>query len=48
MKNNIETKFQIWDGQLFDREEKAVYISKLNSLNEFLQGLTRYDTRAKW
>ncbi|MFQ7544710.1 MAG: DUF6079 family protein [Turicibacter sp.] len=47
MKNNIETKFQIWDGQLFDREEKAVYISKLNSLNEFLQGLTRYDTRAK-
>ena len=37
MKNNIETKFQIGDGQLFDREEKAGYISKLSSLNEVLQ-----------
>lgn len=47
MKNSIQTKFQIWDGQLFDSEEKTIYLKQLDSLSEFMQGITRYDTRAK-
>ncbi|PEY26875.1 ATPase [Bacillus anthracis] len=44
---NIRNRFVIWDGQLFSLEEKEEKITKLNSLNEFLQGLQIYNTRAK-
>ncbi|WP_078596332.1 DUF6079 family protein [Evansella clarkii] len=47
MLNNFNTKFQKWDGPLFNAEETEAYKSELNSLNEFLQGIKVYNTRAK-
>ncbi|PEK99501.1 DUF6079 family protein [Bacillus sp. AFS017336] len=47
MISNLQNKFQIWDGQLFTTEEKEEKIKQLTSLNEFLQGLQVYNSRAK-
>ncbi|MCB5936556.1 DUF6079 family protein [Caldibacillus thermoamylovorans] len=44
---SLRQKFQKWDGPLFTPDELADYTNKLNSLNEFLQGLQVYNTRAK-
>ncbi|MEG6532082.1 DUF6079 family protein [Caldibacillus thermoamylovorans] len=44
---SLRQKFQKWDGPLFTSDELANYTNKLNSLNEFLQGLQVYNTRAK-
>src|SRR5699024_6534585 len=44
---SLREKFQKWDGPLFTPEETEEYTGKLNSLNEFLQGLQVYNTRAK-
>ena len=44
---NINHRFQKWDGPLFTVDEVEDLTAKLNSLNEFLQGLQLYNTRAK-
>lgn len=44
---NLKDKFQIWEGPLFDEYEIEEITTKLKSLNEFLQGLQVYNTRAK-
>lgn len=43
----ISDGFQKWDGPLFDQDEKNEIEQQLDSLNEFLQGLQVYNTRAK-
>lgn len=47
MIGTVQNKFQIWDGQIFTNSEKEERIASLKSLSEFLQGIQRYDTRAK-
>lgn len=44
---NIKNKFQAWDGPLFSPEEIEERVVKLSRLNDFLQGLQVYNTRAK-
>ncbi|MGM0840266.1 MAG: DUF6079 family protein [Bacillota bacterium] len=44
---NIRNKFQVWDGPLFTQEEIEEKAEMLSSLNEFLQGLQVYNSRAK-
>lgn len=44
---NLQNKFQKWDGPLFTTEELTSYTGKLQKLNEFLQGIQVYNTRAK-
>lgn len=44
---NLETKFNIWDGLLYSEEEFADIREKLSSLNEFLQDVQVYNTRAR-
>lgn len=44
---NLREKFQTWDGPLFTSDETETYEIQLTSLNEFLQGLQVYNTRAK-
>ncbi|PWA07895.1 ATPase [Pueribacillus theae] len=44
---SLRQKFQKWDGPIFTDEEIEDYTNKLSSLNEFLQGLQVYNTRAK-
>ncbi|WP_254843978.1 DUF6079 family protein [Virgibacillus dokdonensis] len=44
---NIRNKFQVWDGPLFTQEEIEEKTDRLSRLNEFLQGLQVYNTRAK-
>ncbi|MFD2759749.1 DUF6079 family protein [Lentibacillus juripiscarius] len=47
MMANLRTKFQVWDGPLFTAEQIKEKEEKLSSLNDFLQGLQVYNTRAK-
>ncbi|MED3643830.1 DUF6079 family protein [Caldifermentibacillus hisashii] len=47
MITQVRDGFQKWDGPLFDQEEKTEIHERLQSLNEFLQGLHVYNTRAK-
>lgn len=47
MNAKLNSSFQVWDGQLFNQEELDEIGQKLSSLNDFLQGLQVYDTRAK-
>ncbi|MFC4660780.1 DUF6079 family protein [Oceanobacillus aidingensis] len=44
---NLRNKFQVWDGPLFTQAEIDEKTDKLSSLNDFLQGLQVYNTRAK-
>ncbi|MBD3107925.1 ATP-binding protein [Bacillus sp. AGMB 02131] len=45
--NYVRDNFVIWDGQLFNEQEKQDKIQKLQSLSEFLQTLQVYNSRAK-
>src|SRR5690625_7720151 len=47
MRANLKDKFQIWEGPLFDEYEIEEMTTKLKGLNEFLQGLQVYNTRAR-